>query len=207
MGLYADRFFPWFMDKVMDRPHVALQRLAALEGLEGEVLEIGVGTGLNLAHYPEAVRSVTGLDPSEAMLRRARKKAEVSARRVRLVRDDAEALPFEDHRFDAVVSTWTLCTIHDAGQALLEVRRVLKPEGRFVFLEHGQASSDWDRRLQDWLNPLQRRLACGCNLNRDIPGLITGAGFRIVHLHRYVMPKTPKPLTFMAHLFRGLATL
>lgn len=194
------------MDKVMGSKRFFRERALALQGVSGEVLEIGFGTGLNLPHYPEAASSLTALEPSGGMLRRARPRAESSALPVLLVRDDAEALPFEDGRFDTVVSTWTLCTIADVRRALLEVKRVLRPGGRFLFMEHGRAPSERWRRIQDLINPLNKRLACGCNLNRDIPGLIAEAGFRIVELHRYVMPKTPSLLAFAAYTFRGAAT-
>lgn len=205
MGIYEERIFPWFMDKAMSFKRVSLERARALREVRGEVLEIGVGTGLNVPHYSMEVQSLTAIDRSEGMLRRARRRAEASPLKVTLMQDDAEKLPFQDHRFDAVVSTWTLCTIPDARRALAEAFRVLRPEGRFVFLEHGRADNLRDRRLQNLFNPLNRCLSCGCNFNRDIGGLIGEAGFRIVELHRFVMPKTPSLLAFTAHLYRGTA--
>lgn len=205
MGIYTERIFPWLMDKVMSSKRVSSERAYTLREVRGEVLEIGVGTGLNLPHYPESVQSLTAIDPSEGMLRRARRRTAASPLEVTLIKDDAEELPFRDHQFDAVVSTWTLCTIPNVRQALVEARRVLKPEGRFFFLEHGLATNSRDRRLQDLFNPLNRRVSCGCNLNRDIGCLVTEAGFRIVELHRYVMLETPSLLSFAAHLFRGSA--
>ncbi len=205
MGLYAERIFPWFMEKAMSSKRVSSERAQALREIRGDVLEIGVGTGLNFPHYPEGVLSLAAVDSSDGMLKRARRRAKAAPLQITLVKNDAEELPFKNHQFDAVVSTWTLCTIPNVRRALGEARRVLKPEGRFFFLEHGLATNSRDRRLQDLLSPLNRRVSCGCNLNRDIGSLVTEAGFRIVELHRYVMPETPSLLAFAAHLFRGTA--
>lgn len=207
MSLYAERIFPWMMDKVMSRGHVAAERASALRGVEGDVLEIGFGTGLNFPHYPVSVSSVTGVDPSRGMLARARSRALASRLPITLMLNDAEELPFDERSFDAVVTTWTLCTIPDVERALTEVRRVLKPQGRLFFLEHGLAPNERDRRLQSLAAPLNRCVSLGCHLNRDITGLIAGAGFRIQELDRYVMPSTPRLLAFAAHLFRGWAAL
>lgn len=207
MRLYADRIFPWVMDKVMGRGHVAAERALVLGGVEGDVLEIGFGTGLNFPHYPASTKSVTGVDPSPGMLSRARSRADASRLPITLMRNSAEELPFEESSFDAVVTTWTLCTIPDVGRALAEARRVLKPQGRLFFLEHGLAPTQRDRRLQELFAPLNRCVSLGCHLNRDITSLITDAGFQIVQLERYVMPSAPRLLAFAAHLFRGSATL
>ena len=205
MGVYAERIFPWIMDNFMKGEHVSAERSAALFRVEGDVLEVGVGTGLNLPHYPDGVRSLTAVDPSEGMLRIARPRAASFRLPVTLALQDAEALPFEDGRFDAVVSTWTLCTIPDAPRALGEVRRVLRPGGRFFFLEHGLADDARTCRLQELLNPLNRIVSCGCNLNRDIEGLVADSGLDIVELHRYLMPRVPRLFSFVAHLYRGIA--
>jgi ubiquinone/menaquinone biosynthesis C-methylase UbiE len=206
VSIYADNVFPWIMDKVMRSRRFSRERSLALRGAAGDVLEIGFGTGLNLPHYPDGVSSVTAIEPSKGMLQRARSRADNSHVPVLLVRENAEELPFEARRFDAVVSTWTLCTVPDARRALSEARRVLKPDGRLFFLEHGEAPNPRDRRIQNLMNPINTRISCGCNLNRDIKGLIEEAGFRIVELHRYLMPDTPTLMAFAAHLFRGEAS-
>ncbi len=139
MGLYAKIFFPRVMDWIMGGPEFQREREAALAPAYGDVLELGFGTGLNLPHYPEGVKSLAAVDPSVMLPRRAEKRIAEAGIPFRREALGAEKLPFEAERFDCVVTTWTLCTIPDLPAALREAVRVLKPGGKFIFLEHGRS--------------------------------------------------------------------
>ena len=203
MGFYARHVFPRVMDWTLRRPRFQRERQAALAAVGGEVLEIGFGTGLNLRHYPRGVTRLTALDVADLLPARTAQRLAAAPFPVERVRLTAERLPFPDRRFDCVVSTWTLCSIPDALAALRELRRVLEPGGRFVFLEHGRSDDPRVARWQDRLNPIQRRLGGGCNLNRPIDTLICDAGFAITHLDRYVIEGEPR---LMASMYRGMAS-
>jgi SAM-dependent methyltransferase len=153
----------------------------------GEVLEVGFGTGRNLALYPAEVKSVTGIDPlvTDGV---ATVDARVAAARFPVTRTALRAdgaLPFDAGRFDCVVTTWTLCSIPDAAAALREMRRVLKPGGRYVFVEHGRSQRESTARWQDRLNPLWSRLADGCNINRPIDRIVAQSGFELTSIDRF----------------------
>ena len=203
MGFYASHVFPRIMDWTLRRPRIQRERQEALAEAGGEALEIGFGTGLNLPHYPPGVTRLTAIDVADLLPARTGQRVSAAPFPVERVRLTAERLPFPDGRFDCVVSTWTLCSIPDALAALREVRRVLQPGGRFVFLEHGQSDDPRVARWQDRLNPIQRRMGCGCNLNRPIDALIRDAGFAITRLDRYVIEGEP---SLMASMYRGTAS-
>lgn len=192
MRIYRDLIFPWVLDWVMSRPEMMRQRERALADVSGEVLEVGFGTGLNLAIYPPTVTQLRALDPVSMLRRRVARRIEAARMPVEFDELEAERLPYDDARFDSVVSTWTLCTIPDVAIALGEVRRVLRPGGRFFFLEHGRSGDAGVARWQDRLNPLQRIVGVGCNLNRPIDSLISAAGLDITRLERFQMPHTPR---------------
>jgi SAM-dependent methyltransferase len=171
----------------------------------GEVLEVGFGTGLNLRFYDAgAIASVTGLDPlatdEVGLVNERVARAPFPVKRTALRADGT--LPFDAGRFDCVVTTWTLCSIPDAPAALAEMRRVLAPGGRYVFVEHGLAPHERTRRWQDRLNPLWNRIADGCNMNRPIDRLVEDAGFELASLERF-RARGPGVL---AHMYRGIAT-
>lgn len=192
MGLYRSVLFPFLMDVAMrDRPFTRFRK-ALLNGLGGHVLEIGAGTGLNLPHYEPGVDRLTLIDVNPGVNRYVARRMRSAPFPVAYTTLTAESLPFADASFDAVVSTWTLCSIPDVRAALLEVRRVLKPGGEFRFVEHGLAPDADVQRWQHRLNPVQNRIADGCHLNRDIAALIAGAGFDLRHLSQDYVPKTPK---------------
>ena len=161
--------------------------------LDGRVLEIGAGTGLNVAHYPEAVTELVLVEPEEAMARQLEQKPEVA--RATVVRAPAEELPFPDAHFDAVVSTLVLCTVRDQAAALGEVRRVLKPSGRLVFIEHVRSSDPKVSRWQDRVNPAWRAFNLGCNCNRDTAASIRAAGLEIKAVEERIFDGTPKLAT------------
>jgi len=203
VGLYARHIFPRFMDWTLRRPRFQQERQEALAAARGEVLEIGFGTGLNLRHYPPGVTRLTAIDVADLLPARTARRISAAPFPIERVRLTAERLPFPDARFDCVVSTWTLCSIPDALAALREVRRVLEPGGRFVFLEHGRSDDPRVARWQDRFNPIQRVIGVGCNLNRPIDALVRGAGFAITRLDRYVIEGEPR---IMAEMYRGMAS-
>lgn len=203
MGVYAKYVFPHLMDWAMGSRRLQEQRREALLPLHGEVLEIGFGTGLNLLHYPAAVTGVIALEPARLLREKVSHRMAAAPMPVKLVQGSAEQLPFRDRRFDCVLSTWTLCTIPDVMAALAEVRRVLKPGGAFVFLEHGRSNAPAVACWQDRLNPLQRRIGVGCNMNRAIDRLITEAGLTLGQLERFQMPGMPR---LVGEMYRGVAS-
>lgn len=202
MGLYADYLFPPLLDFLMSRPRMLRDRARALDGSFGEVLEIGFGTGLNLPYYPEAVERLVVLDPATMLKKRVARRISAARMPVEVAHLDAAELPFDAGRFDCVVTTWTLCTIEKVTDALSEIKRVLKPGGRYYFLEHGRSEDPDVARRQDRWNPLQRVIGVGCNLNRPIDRLVREAGLEIESLERYLMPKTPR---IAAEHYRGYA--
>lgn len=202
MGLYARYVFPRLMEWTLGRERYQQERRAALASAQGEVLEIGFGTGLNLPHYPDAVTRLTIVDLAELLPARVAERIANARFPVERARLDAERLPFADARFDCVVSTWTLCSIPDPVAALREVRRVLRPKGAYLFLEHGRSDDSRVARWQDRLNPLQRVVACGCNINRPIDALVRAAGLAPARLERYVMRGEPR---LFAEMYRGAA--
>ncbi len=202
MGVYSRLIFPRLCDWAMRNPRMAELRREALSEVNGEILEIGFGTGLNLEHYPEHVRYLTAVDPGVGMSRLAQQRIEQSSIEVVLWVQTAEELPFEDGRFDCVVSTWTLCSIQEAGRAVCEIGRVLKPGGQFLFLEHGLGDDPGVQRWQRRLTPLQRRFADGCRLDVDIEALIKGRAWSKVRVERFLLEGTPR---IVGSIYRGAA--
>jgi ubiquinone/menaquinone biosynthesis C-methylase UbiE len=203
MAFYRDVVFPRLIDVVMNNERMRETRARVCSGLRGEVVEIGFGTGLNMPHLPVGVSRLRAVDPMRRGAQLAARRVAASPVPVELAGLDGESLPFADASADAVLSTWTLCTIPDASAALQEVRRVLRPGGALHFVEHGAAPDVTVRRWQDRLNPVQNRVGCGCNLNRDIPALVRGAGLRIDHLDTYYSKGEPKVFGWT---FEGVAT-
>lgn len=185
----------------MDTGWMRQQRAQALGAVSGRVLEIGFGSGLNLPHYPRSgVESLTAVEPNGTAIRIARGRIDAAPFPVETIGLRGEEIPCDDDSFDVVVSTFTLCTIPDVEAALAQVRRVLKPGGRFLFLEHGHAPDPGVERWQRRLEPTQRRLFGGCHLTRRIDALVAGAGFEVSGLDRYY-GKGPKPLV---SIYRGV---
>jgi SAM-dependent methyltransferase len=202
MGLYSRFIFPRLCDWSMSSPAIARLRQQLLADVRGDVLEIGFGTGLNLAHYPAHVRRVAAVDPGEGMNRIARTRIGQSPIMVDLHSHSAEALPFDDDRFDCLVSTWTLCSIPDVRKAIEEIRRVLRPGGRFIFIEHGLSDVTSVQRWQRRLNPIQRRIGGGCRLDLDIEAEVRSLPFREVNVERFQMEGKPRT---HGTLYRGEA--
>jgi len=202
MGFYADHIFPRLMDWTLRGPVQQSEREKALQSVRGDVLEVGFGTGLNLRHYPPGVTRLTAIDVADMLQLRVARRIAAVPFPVERAQPSGDELPFPDGRFDCVVTTFTLCSIKDPVAALRQIRRVLKPEGTYVFLEHGRSDDERVARRQDFFNPLQRRVACGCNINRRIDALIREAGLEVRGLERYALGGIPR---IMAEMYRGTA--
>lgn len=189
MGLYARYLLPRIIHLTCSaRPNMR-QRQKLVPSARGRVLEVGIGSGLNLPFYnPANITEVWGLDPSEEITQLASDAAEGVPFDVEFVSAGAEEIPLDSDSFDTVLLTYTLCTIADAEPALREMARVLKPDGELLFCEHGVAPDAGVRRWQDRLNPIWQRLGGGCHLNRDIPALIQHGGFEITRIETMYIP-------------------
>ena len=196
MGIYQRWILPRLLDLAMGNRMLDQYRQRTVETARGLVLEIGVGPGQNLRLYSSAVVRVVGLDPSPELLGIASKRASDVVVPVSLVRASAEQIPFINATFDAIVITWTLCSIPDPTAALTEMRRVLKPGGRLLFVEHGLSPESRIARWQHRLTPCWKQMTGGCHLNRKTDDLIRAAGFEIDAVETAYMTG-PKPLTFM----------
>lgn len=202
MGFYEDQVVPRFTDLVMSRSELTPIRARVAASLEGDVLEIGFGSGLNVPHYPPAVTVVRAVDPATIGRKLAARRVASSSVPVQYVGLDGQALSQESASIDHVLTTWTLCSIPDVDRALSEIRRVLRPGGLFHFVEHGRSP---DRRVASWqdrLTPIQRRVAGGCHLNRPIDQLVRNSGLDLTRLENYYA-KGPRPFGYM---FEGVAT-
>ena len=200
--MYATYIFPRLMDWVLRGERFQTERRLLLTPVHGVVLEIGFGTGLNLPHYPTTVTALHTVDPAPLLPDRVAVRVAQASFPVHIQHVSAERLPYDAASFDYAVSTFTLCTIPDPARALRDIRRVLKPDGHFLFLEHGRSDDPLIARWQDRLNPLQHVLACGCNLNRRIDRLILDAGLRLEQLDRYCLPGVPR---IGGEMYRGTA--
>ncbi|MEM7064047.1 MAG: class I SAM-dependent methyltransferase [Cyanobacteria bacterium P01_B01_bin.77] len=202
MGIYSRLIFPRLLDLSMSGQELSCYRQALLKSVDGEVLEIGFGTGLNLPYYGDGVTSLTAIDPNEGMAEIANPRIQTSTVHINLQTAKAEALPMATDSFDAVVCTWTLCSIPNIEQALAEVYRVLKPGGKFFFIEHGLSPEsgvgNWQRRL----TPLQRRIADGCHLDRPMASLVRSV-FEQVTMDEFYATSLPKVI---GYFYQGVAT-
>ncbi|MCP5365732.1 MAG: class I SAM-dependent methyltransferase [Hyphomicrobiales bacterium] len=197
MGIYKQWVLPPLIDRTMRNTVLAPYRERLAQKAEGRVVEVGIGSGLNLPLYGANVREVIGIEPSAALLDIARSEVKHGTVPVTLLLGQAEALPLDDNCAETVVSAWTLCSVGDLSRALQEIRRVLKPGGCLVFVEHGLAPEPGVVRWQDRLNPVWRRIAGGCNLNRNIRAHIEDAGFRVDQLQTGYLSSGFRPWTFM----------
>lgn len=201
MGFYERTVLPRLVDVVCGTREMAKLRARITDGLAGDVVEVGFGSGHNVPHYPDDIRRVLAVDPSGTARKLAGRRLAASMVPVEFVGQDGEELPIADESVDAALSTFTLCTIPHVDRAVNELRRVLRPGGTVHFLEHGLSP---DPRVAAWqhrLTPIQRRVAGGCHLDRPIDRLLTDAGFEIDQVHNYHL-KGPKTFGYM---YEGVA--
>ena len=193
MSLYDKYVLPKFLNCACGSNPVARQRQKVAPLVEGKVLEIGIGSGLNLPFYDKSkIDELWGLDPSEELSDMARKVADSENIEVNFISSGAEEIPLPDKYFDSVLITYTMCTIPEVARANKEIKRVLKRGGKLIFCEHGEAPDENIRKWQKRINPFWGKLAGGCNIDRKIPTLIQNSGFEIVELEEMYLPKTPK---------------
>jgi ubiquinone/menaquinone biosynthesis C-methylase UbiE len=193
---YERHILPTGLDLVCGMPMLGRMRQLVVPQARGRVLEVGIGTGLNMRYYDKSrVTRVTGLDPAMQLHPLALERIAQSGLAVDLVGLSAEQIPLPDDSFDTVLITYTLCTIPDPHAALLEMRRVMKPDGKLLFCEHGRAPDASVQRWQERLQPLWGPVAGGCHLGRDIPALLLAAGFTLPDLQTRYLPG-PRPFTF-----------
>jgi ubiquinone/menaquinone biosynthesis C-methylase UbiE len=194
MGLYGDHVLPRIVNVACGLKNAEPLRQRVCEGLKGEVVEIGFGSGHNVPFYPTTVTRVTAVEPADLGWKLAAKRLSASSVPVERSGLDGQSLPFEDDSFDCALSTWTMCTIPDVARALSEVRRVLKPGGTLRFVEHGLAPDESVRRWQHRLEPVQKRVFGGCHLTRPVADNLKAAGFEIVDIDVFYEEGTPKPV-------------
>jgi len=197
VSFYHHYIFPHLLDLAMSSKAFRKPRARTLAPAHGRILEIGFGTGMNLKYYPDTVRRIEAIDPDLDLDRFSQPRIDASRIDVDFHHLDAEHLPFEAERFDTVVSTLTLCSIPDVVHALGEVRRVLKPGGQFLFLEHGRAPDASVARWQDRITPAWKPLGGGCHLNRPMRELVQGAGLRLDPVQTYYLRGLPRIFGYM----------
>ena len=201
MGFYSSVVFPRLLDISMSSQSMTSYRQQLLSSVSGNVLEIGFGTGLNLPHYPEAVTSLTAIDPNKGMSKVAQKRIEASPLNVKTISLSGENLSLPDSSFDNVVCTWTLCSIPNAQQALREAYRVLKSGGKFFFIEHGLSNEASIQKWQNRITPVQKIVADGCHLNRKMDELVRSV-FDEVTVEEFYAEDLPK---ILGYFYRGIA--
>lgn len=203
MGIYSRYIGPKLVSCLCAMEDITAERERVIPLARGVVLEIGMGPGLNLPFYnPLLVTKVIGVDPNDSFLHLGEARQRSSQVPVEIVQAPAEALPLKDSSVDTAVITYTLCSVDDPEQTLKEIRRVLKPEGRVLFLEHGLSPEEDVARWQHRLNPIWRSLAVGCNLTRPVADLLTQAGFSIHDMEEYYLGGAPRVIGFHC---RGVA--
>jgi ubiquinone/menaquinone biosynthesis C-methylase UbiE len=201
MGFYRDRIVPSVIDLVMRNEQATSRRAVLVPQATGRVLEVGIGSGLNLPFYSRDVTRLVAIEPSAKLAAMTRAKAPRVAFPIDLLERSAEEIPLDDRSMDTVVVTWVLCSIPDPLRALREMRRVLAPGGRMLFVEHGLAPDAGVRGWQQRLNPIWSRISGGCNMNRGIEDLVRAAGFRIATLDRFYL----KGLPLLSATYEGTA--
>jgi len=201
MGVYSSYVLPRIIDKVCAQANMAELRTNYVPRATGNVLEVGLGSGHNLEHYTKSVTKVTAIDPAVEVTDLAQARIATAVPPVQLLNTSAEEIPFESGSFDTVVSTWTLCSIPDVTSALAEIRRVIKPGGQFIFIEHGASPEEKIARWQHRIEPAWKFCGGGCHLTRNAPQLIEAAGFSLPELETGYF-SGPKWVSFT---YRGVA--
>lgn len=196
MGFYDTYILPPLLDFAMRQPPIMKQRAKVVPEAKGRILEIGMGSGLNLGFYDRSkITSLDGLEPSEELRVLARERAKKEGIEIDFIGLRGEEIPAEDSSYDTLVMTYTLCTIPDPETALGEMRRVLAPGGSLLFVEHGNAPDPSVEQWQKRINPFWKRIAGGCNLNRNVPSLLMATGFDVQSMDTMYLPG-PKPMTY-----------
>ena len=196
-AFYNQHIFPHILDRVMQIDSMSEARARLLAPIGGHVVEIGFGTGLNVAYYGAGVKSLTTVDPNQGVGRLAERRMDQATFPIQHKLLSAEQLPFDDASVDTLVSTWTLCSIPDVAQALQEIRRVLKPNGIFHFVEHARSPNAEIAKWQTRLTPIQKVVADGCHLDRDMFALVKAAGFELIEQHTFEAQGVPSIGRFM----------
>lgn len=204
MGLYTKYVLPRLIDLAMRNRDTTRLRSESVPHAHGDVIEIGIGSGLNLPFYSSGVRRIYGVDPSAELQRFASKRASTVPFQVTLLRQSAEEpMPFEDSSIDTIVMTWSLCSIPNPAAALQQMKRVLKPEGRMFFIEHGRSADPRVEVWQDRITPFWKAIGGGCHLNRKIDDIIRAAGFQITEQKNFYLPGPH----IMTYTYQGVAHL
>ena len=202
MGLYDKYILPKFLNCACGSKPINYQRQKVVPLAKGKVLDIGIGSGLNIPFYnSDKIDKVIGIDPSHELIDLAKELANDSKASIELVIGSAESIPYPDNFFDTVLVTYTMCTIPDVTLSISEITRVLKNNGKLLFCEHGLAPDPNIAKWQKIINPIWNKIAGGCNLNRNIPELITSSGFKISNMEEMYLP-TPK---FAGYNYWGVA--
>ncbi len=201
-SFYERKILPLLIDSACSQPPMTKLRSRYVSQAAGRVLEVGIGSGLNLSHYGCAVESITGVDPAEALTRKAKERADRIRAEVAVIGVSGESIPVRSESFDTVVCTWTLCSIPDPQAAIAEMYRALKPDGKLIFVEHGQSPEPKISKWQHRIEPYWKVVAGGCHLTRRIDDLVTAGGFEIKSFESGYQ-KGPKIAAFMMH---GIAT-
>lgn len=202
MGFYSENILPYLLDWSLNDSHLALHRREILSDVKGKVLEIGFGTGLNLPYYPKSLDAIATVDVNSQIMRLAQKRIQASTIEVNCQVLNGENLPMKNNTFDSVVSTFTLCSIDRVERALSEIYRVMKPGGKFFFLEHGLSNESAIQVWQNRLTPIQKVIAGGCHLNRNIKQIVA-TQFDTVSIQEFYAEHSPK---ILAYLYKGIAT-
>ena len=204
MGLYAKYVLPRLIELAMRNKDTTRLRSESVPQASGDVVEIGIGSGLNLPFYGSKVHHVYGVDPSVELQRMASKRASTTSCEVTFLRQSAEdPLPLGDASIDTIVMTWSLCSIPNPSAALEQMKRLLKRDGRLIFIEHGRSADPGVRVWQDRLTPMWKHIGGGCHLNRKIDDLIQAAGFGITQQRNFYLPG-PRPMTYT---YQGMASV
>ena len=204
MSLYGKYILPKLLNSCCSNPPMVYQRKKVVPLAEGDVLEVGIGSGLNLPFYDKSkINKLWGLDPSEELNKMAADVANEEKMEVDFIISGAEEIPLPDNKVDTVILTYTMCTIPDVDLANEEIKRVLKPEGKLIFCEHGISPDESIYKWQKRINPIWKRIAGGCNLHRNIPEIIESSGFNIEEIDTMYLPSTPK---FAGYNYWGFAT-
>tara|TARA_Y100000996_G_scaffold339848_1_gene276868 strand:- start:1182 stop:1799 length:618 start_codon:yes stop_codon:yes gene_type:complete len=195
--MYDKYILPYLLDCTCGQKPFIKQRQKLVPMAKGMVLEVGIGSGLNMPYLNKSnISSFVGVDPSEELIQIAEKRIDDSMPKIDFIISKAEEMKFDDNSFDTVLMTYTICTVEDVSASLMEIKRVLKPDGKLLFCEHGLAPEEKVVEWQNRINKFWPYISGGCNINRDIPQLIEEAGFSIPNMEQMYLPKTPKILGY-----------